>query len=108
MVMAWAAGTCHGQLGSGWVEYAPARKIHLVDFESPARKGMRAFAWTNHVEVGSPTSCASYDFDSRTHTESFKLNDKRSNRAEIRLENDYATGTRQFEGYVTFKAPAQR
>ena len=105
LALALAANTCEAQLGSGWVEYQPQRKIHLVDFEFPARKGMRAFDWTNHVEVGSPTSCASYDFDAKTDTETFKLLDKRSNRAEIRLENDYATGSRQFEGYVTFYAP---
>jgi hypothetical protein len=103
--LAFPAATCMAQLGSGWMQYKPEQKIHLVDFNYPARKGMRAFDWTNHVEVGSPTSCASYDFDAKTDTETFKLLDKRSNRAEIRLQNDYATGSRQFEGYVTFYAP---
>jgi hypothetical protein len=93
------------QLGSGWVQYKPERKIHLVDFQCPTRKGMRAFDWTNHMEVGSPTTCASYDYDPQSDTETFKLCDQRSNRAEIRLENEYATGSRQFEGYVTFFPP---
>ncbi len=93
------------QLGSGWVQYKPEQKIHLVDFKYPTRKGMRIFDWTNHVEAGSPTSCASYDYDAKTATETFKLHDPRSNRAEIRLENEYGTGSRQFEGYVTFFAP---
>jgi hypothetical protein len=96
---------CLAQFGSRWVEYKPERKIHLVDFECSARKGLRVFGWTNHVEAGAPTSCALYDFDSKTEAETFKLLDKRSNRAEIRIENDYAIGSRQFEGYVTFYAP---
>lgn len=93
------------QVGSGWVQYKPEQKIHLVDFNYPTRKGMRAFDWTNHMEMGSPTACSSYDYDAKTDTETFKLHDKRANRAEIRLENEYATGSRQFEGYVTFFAP---
>jgi hypothetical protein len=37
--------------------------------------------------------------------ETFRLLDNRSNRSEIRLQNEYSTGSRQFEGYVTFYAP---
>jgi hypothetical protein len=38
-------------------------------------------------------------------TETFTLHDKRSNRSEIRLTNEYGKGSRQFEGYVTVFAP---
>jgi hypothetical protein len=94
------------QVGSSWVEYKPVRKIHLVDKNyKGAGKGMYNLEWKEKAEVGSPTPCASYEYDAKTNTETFKLLDKRSNRAEIRLENEYGSGSRQFEGYVTFYAP---
>jgi hypothetical protein len=94
-----------GQVGSGWAEYKPERKIHLVDRDYPTPKGMRIFDWVSHMEVGSPAPCASYAYDPNTDTETFTLHDQRSNRSEIRLHNDYGEGSRQFEGYVTFYPP---
>lgn len=94
------------QIGEGWVEYKPVRKIHLVDFnykDSP--KGMYSFEWKPKAEVGTPTPCSSYEYDPKTDTEIFRLFDARANRAEIRIENEYGSGSRQFEGYVTFYAP---
>ena len=44
------------QLGQGWVEYEPVKKIHLVDFnykDNP--KGMYSFEWKSKAEVGTPT-----------------------------------------------------
>ena len=52
-----------------------------------------------------PTPCADYSYDSLTDTETFRLLDSRTNRSEIRLQNDYQVGRRQFEGYVTFFSP---
>ncbi|MGN6366958.1 MAG: family 16 glycoside hydrolase [Phycisphaerae bacterium] len=98
------ARTAHGELGEGWTEYKPARKIHLVNFDLPVHKGMVAFDWSPRQLIGDPP-CASYDYDARTDTETFKLLNKKANRAEIRLENEYGTGSRQFEGYVTFYPP---
>ena len=94
------------QVGRGWVEYQPTKKIHLVDknYQGQA-KGMYNLDWKPQAEVGAPTPCASYAYDAKTDTETFKLLDARSNRAEIRLENEYGTGARQFEGYVTFYPP---
>jgi hypothetical protein len=94
------------QIGQGWVEYKPVKKIHLVDFnykDNP--KGMYSFEWKAKAEVGTPTPCSSYDYDPATDTETFRLYDPRANRSEIRLENEYGTGSRQFEGYVTFYPP---
>lgn len=93
-----------GQLGSGWIEYSPPKKIHLAEKGYP-NKGLRIFDWSAQQEVGSPAPCASYAYDAATDTETFRLLDPRSNRTEIRLFNEYGTGSRQFEGYVTFNAP---
>lgn len=97
--MAFAAPAAQAQLGSGWVEYAPTKKIHL-DNEA----GLQTFNWVPYKSVCSPT-CADYTYDPATDTEMFRLFDNRTNRSEIRLQNEYSTGSRQFEGYVTFYAP---
>jgi hypothetical protein len=86
-------------LGSGWVAYTPGKKIHLDD-----STGLHTFAWTKTKSVCSP-SCADYSYDAAHDTETFRLHDNRSNRSEIRLANDYSSGRRQFQGYVTFSAP---
>lgn len=87
------------QLGSGWVSYSPTKKIHL-DNEA----GLQTFNWTAYKSVCTPI-CSDYDYNSGTNTETFRLLDNRTNRSEIRLQNEYSTGSRQFEGYVTFYAP---
>lgn len=84
-------------LGSGWVEYSPTKKIHLDD-----AAGLQIFNWTSYKSVGSPI-CADYSYSSGTET--FRIVNNNSNRSEIRLQNEYSTGSRQFEGYVTFNAP---
>lgn len=88
------------QLGSGWVQYNPTKKIHLDNEE-----GLQTFTWTTYKAVGTGTNCADYSYDAATETETFRIFDSRSNRSEIRLQNEYNTGSRQFEGYVTFYAP---
>jgi hypothetical protein len=94
------------QVGDGWSEYQPSRKIHLVDFENTSlRKGMSSFDWREKASVGAPTPASSYAFDAATDAELFCLHDARANRSEIRLENEYGTGSRQFEGYLTVYPP---
>ncbi len=96
----------HAQIGEGWTEYQPTKKIHLVDFQHKSlNKGMSSFAWQAQAQVGSPTPASSYAYDAKINTETFALHDARANRAEIRLENEYGSGSRQFEGYVTFYPP---
>jgi len=94
----WAA-TAHAQLGSGWSEQTFGRKIHL-DNEA----GLQIFDWTTYQSVCSPV-CADYRYDSGTDTHTFRLVDNRTNRSEIRVQNEYSTGRKQFEGYVTFFSP---
>jgi hypothetical protein len=87
------------QLGSGWVSTSYTKKIHLDD-----EAGLQTFSWTTSKSVCSPV-CADYSYNSATDTETFRLLDGRTNRSEIRLQNEYSTGIRQFEGYVTFYSP---
>ncbi|THU39663.1 T9SS type A sorting domain-containing protein [Niastella caeni] len=89
----------HAQLGSGWVQYSPTKKIHLDNED-----GLQTFNWTSYKSVCSPI-CADYSYASSTETETFRLLDNRTNRSEIRLQNEYSSGSRQFEGYVTFYSP---
>jgi hypothetical protein len=93
------SSSAYAQLGSGWVQYSPTKKIHL-DNEA----GLQIYNWTSYKSVCSPV-CADYSYASSTETETFRLLDNRTNRSEIRLQNDYSTGSRQFEGYVTFNSP---
>src|SRR5262245_21719295 len=80
----------HAQLGSGWVQYSPTKKIHLDD-----QDGLQTFNWTSYKSVCDPT-CADYTYSNDVET--FRLFDNRTNRSEIRLQNEYSTGSRQFEG----------
>ncbi|HEY0612721.1 MAG TPA: hypothetical protein VGD35_23755 [Chitinophaga sp.] len=89
--------TIAAAIGSGWVAYSPTKKIHLDD-----ENGLQTFNWTSYKSVGSPI-CADYRYESGTET--FRIVNNKSNRSEIRLQNEYSTGSRQFEGYVTFDAP---
>ena len=97
-VVATLAGTAHAQLGTGWTQFSPVKKIHLDD-----EAGLQTFNWSSYQSVGSGSICA--DYSSSGTTETFRILDNRSNRAEIRLQNEYSTGRRQFEGYVTFNSP---
>jgi hypothetical protein len=87
------------------VEYSPPRKVHLAEKTPASRTALRTFDWAPKVEIGTPTPCATYEYDTKTDTETFRLIDNRTHRSEIRLFNDYGSGSRQFEGYVTFDAP---
>ena len=100
-VEVWVASSAptSGALGSGWVAYAPTKKIHLDD-----DTGLHTYTWTSSQSACSP-ACADYKYDSATDTETFRILDNRSNRSEIRLANEYSSGSRQFQGYVRFDAP---
>ena len=99
VVSALLAPVAQAQLGSGWTQYAPVKRIHLDD-----EAGLQTFSWSSYQSVGSPI-CADYRYDSATDTETFRIVDNRSNRSEIRLQNEYSSGRRQFQGYVLFNSP---
>jgi hypothetical protein len=100
-LMLMATSIAQAQLGSGWTRYTPTKKIHL----DGASGDPTTFNWTTYQSNCSPTICADYRYDSGTDSETFRILDNRSNRSEIRLYNEYSTGSRQFEGYVTFYSP---
>lgn len=88
--------------GIVWEADAPARKIHLCNEHG---KHMM-FDWSARQDLHTSAGhCASYAYDAATDTETFRLVGRNSNRAEIRLINEYEQGARQFEGYVTIHGP---
>ncbi|MRX48324.1 hypothetical protein [Pedobacter puniceum] len=85
-----------------WENYNPKKKIHLCN---EVGKHMM-YDWTAHQELHTSVGKnASYTYNPKDKTETFQLYDKKSNRAEIRLINEYEYGARQFEGYVTIFKP---
>ena len=92
-------GTAQAQLGTGWTQYSPEKKISIDGSD-----GLHTLTWASYVSVDSPIS-ADYQYDSSTDTERFRVLDNRSNRSEVRLVNEYSTGRRQFQGYVKFSSP---
>lgn len=102
-VLAFGCGflaTAHAQLGSGWSQVSYTKKVHLDD-----ESGLRTFTWAPDISVGSGSPCARYHYLSSNDSEYFDIYDNRSNRSEIRLQNEYSTGSRQFQGYVRINAP---
>jgi hypothetical protein len=88
--------------GITWERYEPQKKIHLCN--EYGKHTM--YEWSEYQELTTSVGrCASYTYDPKTETETFQLYAKNSNRAEVRLINEYEFGARQFEGYVTFDAP---
>ena len=83
------------QVGDGWIPYFPSVALHhslngQLYIINPA---------PNYFDDGH----AHYDNDGTV--ESFVLYDHTSNRIEIRVENNYTSGMRQFEGLVWVDAP---
>src|SRR5687768_4561186 len=91
------AQAAQAQIGTGWSSRTYTKKIHL-DNEA----GLQTYSWTSYKSVCSPV-CADYKYSSDVET--FRLIDSRTNRSEIRLQNEYSSGSRQFQGYVTFWSP---
>jgi hypothetical protein len=91
------AQAAQAQVGTGWSSRTYTKKIHL-DNEA----GLQTYSWTSYKSVCSPV-CA--DYRSSSDVETFRIVDSRSNRSEIRLQNEYSSGSRQFQGYVTFSSP---
>lgn len=87
-------------LGEGWALYTAVKKIHLDD-----DVGLKTYAWTSYKSACSPVICSDYSYDSNTLTETFQILTTKSNRSEIRIEDNYSTGSRQFSGYLKFDAP---
>ncbi len=94
------------QIGSGWSEYHPAGDLHLGNLDAAKRTLHLPTAGSISESLGAPAT-ASYSRDPSTLRETFSLQAP-GERAEVRLKNDYLQGSRQFEGYVTVRAPIER
>lgn len=94
------------QIGPGWEAYTPARKIHLQNKDEKLVTIDHDFSADVTRTLGSPAT-VTYTYHHATKTETFTLL-KPGERAEIRVHDNYATGSRQFQGYVTVFAPIER
>jgi hypothetical protein len=83
------------QIGGGWQEYNPSSKIHLAESDDIKTK------------PGNVTSASTKgaSFKKSGGKETFRLTDPISNRSERRMQNDYTSGRRQFEGEVRVSGP---
>jgi hypothetical protein len=68
--------SAHAQIGSGWNSYSPTKRLQL--------RGCSDYSSANGIETFKVTCNNTTD----------------DNRAEQRIEDDYSSGSRQFEGYV--------
>jgi hypothetical protein len=72
--------TARAQIGSGWTPYDPTTTLQLVGGVTyNTNAGVETFSITNNLGKGSSTP---------------------EERAEQRIQDDYSSGTHQFEGYV--------
>jgi hypothetical protein len=96
------AATVHlaqAQIGSGWTQKSYTKSISIDGSD-----GLHTVNYTTDYSVDNPPS-ARYHYLSSNDSEYFDIFDNRSNRSEIRLHNEYSTGSRQFQGYVRFSSP---
>jgi len=100
LALATLASDAAAQIGSGWTRTTFTKKIHLDD-----ENGLQTFNYVTDKSVGSGTPCARYHYLSGNDSEYFDIFDNRSNRSEIRLQNEYSSGSKQFQGYVRINAP---
>jgi MYXO-CTERM domain-containing protein len=95
LILTGAGGQARAQVGSDWVQYTPPSTIQLDG--------------ANGIETspGSTTSVsnAGASYTNEGGIETFTLTNPISNRAERRMQNDYTSGRRQFEGEVRVSPP---
>jgi hypothetical protein len=91
------AGKLRAQIGDGWTQYYPSLVFHHAAY--------------GHLYTQRPVpdyfddGLAHYDNDGTV--ENFALYNHSSNRVEIRVQNDYTSGMRQFEGWFWADAPTE-
>src|SRR5690242_13366647 len=75
-----------GPVGSGWAEYHPSTKIQIQS------KGKITTYPSSTTKASGPGG----SYDRSDGVETFRLFNNGSNRVEIRIQDDYKTGLRQF------------
>jgi hypothetical protein len=87
--------TAHAQIGSGWSSYSPSSKIHIsVNGE------LQIFNYSNSVSTPGGT------YTNSGGIETFHMKNSSCNRVERRMENNYTSGQRQFQGEVRVSSPS--
>ncbi len=82
------------QVGSGWTSYSPSSKIHIaVDGD------LQIFNYSNSVSTPGGT------YTNSGGIETFHIKNSSSNRVERRMENNYTSGQRQFQGETRVSSP---
>lgn len=98
--------SARAQLGSDWIEFQPRRDLHLGDKDQPKKTVKLTYEASMAESFGDPVT-ANYSFDKQHGVETFHL-EKPGERAEVRIRNDYKSGSQQFEGWVTVRPPIER
>ena len=93
-----AAGVTQAQMGSGWTQQSYSERLEYhhtggdsLDTISPAPSGF-GDSWIAYTNVNNKRY--------------FWFKNTDAGRVEIRVNNDYTSGTHQFEGYLTFYQPS--
>jgi hypothetical protein len=93
-----AAGIAQAQMGSGWTQQSYSERLEYhhtggddLDTISPAPSSY-SDDWVAYTNIN--------------NTRYFYFKNTDAGRVEIRVNNDYITGTHQFEGYLTFYQPS--
>jgi hypothetical protein len=84
-----------GPVGGGWAEYNPSRNIQIQ-----SKGKIASYPITTNKATGPGGS-----FERAGGVETFRLFNNGSNRVEVRIQDNYRTGNRQFEGDVKVNAP---
>src|SRR5689334_5552918 len=91
------AAAAHAQIGSGWTQKSYTERLQYHHTGGPDLEQI------SPAPSSYSDSWVSYNNSSGTRTFVFKNFD--AGRVEIRVNNDYTSGQRQFEGYLTWFGP---
>jgi hypothetical protein len=90
-----AGPTSLGPIGSGWREHDPERKLQIQS------RG----EFTNYPRSVTHATGPGGSYDRAGGVEKFRLFNNGTNRVEVRVQDNYTTGHRQFEGELRVSAP---
>ena len=92
------AGIAQAQMGSGWTQKSYSERLEYHHSGGPT------------IETISPAPSGFSDayiaYTNNGGTRNFWFKNTTAGRVEIRVNNDYTSGTHQFEGYLTFYKPS--
>jgi hypothetical protein len=88
------AAVAHAQVGSGWTSYSPSSVIHISTDGT-----LHSYPLSNSVTTPGGT------YTNANGIETFNIKNTSSNRVERRMQNDYTSGQRQFQGEVRVSSP---